>query len=283
MIICVVGPTAVGKTKLSEELAKKYDAIVINSDAMQIYKEMDIGTAKVTEEEMCDKPHFLFDIASPKDNYTVFDYQKDVRLLLEKYKDKNIVFVGGTGLYLKAALFNYEFQEREVQTYDEYTNQELYDMLKEKNDLDEIHINNRKRMISRLNSTGNNHLKDELLYNDVYFIGLTTDRKNLYDKINKRVDVMMENGLLEEVKSLYKKYGKTKALRTGIGYKELIDYIDGTTTLEEAIELIKQRSRKYAKRQYTWFKHQTDVTWFQTDYTNFKNTVTDVIDYLEKK
>ncbi len=282
MIICVVGPTAVGKTKLSEELALKYDGIVVNSDAMQVYKELNIGTAKYTEEESSGKTHYLFDIASPKDVYTVYDYQKDLRSIISKNKDKNIIIVGGTGLYLKAGLYNYEFTERVAKSYDGYTNQELYELLKQKGDLDEIHINNRKRMISRLNSSGNNHLKDELLYKDVYFIGLTTDRNNLYDRINKRVDVMIEDGLIDEVKTLYEKYGKTKALATGIGYKEIIDYLDGKITLEEATDLIKQRSRKYAKRQYTWFNHQMNVKWFQTDYQNFDNTIKEVINYIDE-
>ena len=282
MIIAVVGPTGVGKTKLSVELAKKYNGIVINSDAMQVYKELNIGTAKVTEEEKCGVEHYLFDIVSPDENYTVFDYQKDLRKLLEKFKDKNVILVGGTGLYLKAGLFNYEFSERENANFDGYTNEELYKMLEEKNDLEGIHINNRNRMISRLNSTGNNNLKDDLLYEDVYFIGLTTDRKNLYERINKRVDEMIENGLIEEVQNLYEKYGKVKSLTTGIGYKEIINYFEGVMTKNEAIDLIKQRSRKYAKRQYTWFNNQMNVEWFETNYDDFSETVKNVINYIEK-
>jgi len=283
MIVCVVGPTGVGKTKLSEELSVYLNAIVVNCDAMQVYKEMNIGTAKYKSWEDLGQPHMLFDIISPCDNYTVFDYQKDLRKILDENKNRNIVIVGGTGLYLKAGLFNYEFQERETVNYDGYTNEELYEMLKLKGDLNEIHINNRNRMISRLNSTGNNALKDELLYDDVHFIGLTTDRKNLYSRINDRVDSMMDEGLLQEAKTLYEKYGCTKALNTGIGYKELISYFNNETTLEESINLIKQRSRKYAKRQYTWFNHQLDVVWFETNYENFNATIENVKNHLYHK
>lgn len=283
MIVCIVGPTGVGKTKLSEELSIYLDAIVVNCDAMQVYKDMNIGTAKYKASEDLGQPHMLFDIVSPDQIYTVFDYQKDLRKVIEDNKDRNIVLVGGTGLYLKAGLFNYEFMERETKSFDEYTNEELYEMLKHRGDLDEIHVNNRRRMISRLNSSGNNALKDELLYDDVYFIGLTTDRENLYKRIDDRVDVMMSEGLLEEAAELYKKYGSTKALRTGIGYKELIAYIDGDISKEDAVSLVKQRSRKYAKRQYTWFKHQMDVTWFETNYEDFSKTIDNVKSYLSNR
>lgn len=282
MIICIVGPTGVGKTKLSEELSIKYDAIIVNCDAMQVYKEMNIGTAKYTKEENLGQEHFLFDIVSPAENYTVYDYQKDLRNLLKHHKNKNVILVGGTGLYLKAGLYNYEFEARETKQYDEYSNEELYAMLKVKNDLEGIHINNRRRMISRLNSTGNHSLKDEALYENIHIIGLTTNRETLYSKINKRVDEMMQEGLLKEVESLYKKYGQTKALTTAIGYKELIDFLEKNLTLEEAIDLIKQKSRKYAKRQYTWFNHQMNVNWFEVNYDNFNETIQEVIKYLEK-
>jgi len=282
MIICVTGPTGVGKTLLSEILAEKYDAIVVNADAMQVYKELDIGTAKITKEEMSKQKHLLFDIKNPDENYSVYDYQKDARKTFEKYKDKNIILVGGTGIYIKAALYNYEFEERENLSFDEYSNEELYEMLKKENKHSDVHINNRKRMISKLNSTGNNNLKNELLYKDVKFIGLTTDRETLYSKIDKRVDEMIEKGLLDEVKNVYNKYGKTKALNTGIGYKEIIDHLDGNISLEEAIKLIKTKSRKYAKRQYTWYNNQMNINWFETDYNNFEKTVKQVTDFIEK-
>lgn len=282
MIICVVGPTGVGKTKLSEVLSKTYDACIVNADAMQVYRELNIGTAKYTKSEDLGQDHYLFDICNANDMYTVYDYQRDFRKVLDDNKRKNIIVVGGTGLYLKAGLFNYEFSERETKTYDEYSNEELYELLKSSGKLDDsIHVNNRRRMISRLNASENSHSKDELLYDNVLFIGLTTDRKTLYSKIDERVDAMIENGLLEEVETLYKKYGETKSLSTGIGYKELIMYLNKEISLEGAIDLIKQRSRKYAKRQYTWFNHQLDVKWFDVDYECFDNTIEEVKKYID--
>ncbi len=285
MILCVVGPTGVGKTKLAEELSLRYDAVVVNCDAMQVYKEMDIGTAKYTKEEDMGKPHFLFDIVRPDEVYTVFDYQKELRRVLEDYADRNVVIVGGTGLYLKAGLYDYEFDERaELNEYENLSNEELYALLQESGkNTDDVHVNNRRRMISKLNSTGNNGRKDVLLYEDVCMIGLTTNRQSLYDKIDRRVDKMMEEGLLEEAESLYKKYGLSKAMKTGIGYKELVAYFEGLMTLDEAVRLIKQKSRKYAKRQYTWFLHQMQVEWFETDYEDFSKTVDEACAFIDKK
>lgn len=282
MIICVVGPTAVGKTRLAEVLSKKYDAIVVNCDAMQVYREMNIGTAKYTAIEDLGQPHHLFDIVDPDYVYTVYDYQKDLRKVISDNDGRNVVLVGGTGLYLKAGLYNYEFTERcETCQFEGYSNLQLYELLEDRGLTDGIHLNNRRRMIARLNSTGNSKKKDEILYENVYIIGLTTDRHTLYDKIDRRVEAMMEEGLLEEVERLYEKYGLTKAMKTGIGYKELIAYFKGLLTLKEAVELIKQKSRKYAKRQYTWFEHQMDVRWFQTNYENFDETIDEISRYIE--
>ena len=284
MILVVVGPTGVGKTKLSVELAKKYNAIVVNGDSMQVYKGLDIGTAKVTEEEKCGIDHFLFDVVSVEDMYTVFDYQRDLRKVLELYKDRNIVIVGGTGLYIKAGLYNYEFSEEEdnnTNTYDEYSNEELLEMVKKLDSETLIHVNNRKRLIRRLNKKIEGNDKNTLLY-DAKFIGLTTDRDTLYERINKRVDVMVDNGFLDEVKSFYDQNIRSKAIMTGIGYKELYEYFDGNISLDEALDLIKQRSRKYAKRQYTWFNNQMDVKWFDVDFNDFNNTINDVINYIDE-
>ena len=283
MIICVVGPTGVGKTKLSVELAKKYNAVILNCDSMQVYKGLDIGTAKVTEEEKDGVPHYLFDIVEPTDMYTVYDYQKDLREKLEEFKDKNIVIVGGTGLYLKAGLFNYEFdEESEYNSYEDKTNEELFKMVKEIDPNLDIHVNNRKRLVRVLNRGSVKTNKDEMLY-DAIIIGLTTDRDTLYDRINKRVDIMVENGLLDEVKYFYDKDIRSKAIMTGLGYKELYDYFDNKCTLEEALDLIKQRSRKYAKRQYTWFKNQMDVKWIDVDFENFNNTINEAVKYIDSK
>ena len=281
MIICIVGPTGVGKTKLSVELAKKYNAIIINCDAMQVYKGLDIGTAKVKEEEKDGVPHYLFDIKEVNEDYTVFDYQKDARKLLEEHKDKNIIFVGGTGLYLKAALYDYRFaiETSPKKDYSSYTNEELYQMIKEKDINVTIHPNNRVRMERFLNKEDIEEVEPVKLY-DHYLIGLTTDREILYDRINKRVDIMVSDGLLEEAKYFYDKDIKTKPLMGGIGYKELYDYFDNKVSLQEALDKIKQNSRRYAKRQYTFFNNQLDVKWFNTDFNNFQNTIDNVVEYI---
>ena len=283
MIIVITGPTGVGKTKLSIELAKKYNAIIINCDAMQVYKGLDIGTAKVTKEEMEGIPHKLLDFVDVNYNYTVFDYQKDARAILKEYKDHNIIFVGGTGLYLKAALYDYRFSiDNDNKTYDEYTNEELYDMCLKKDKNCNIHVNNRKRLIRFLNKKDIINVEPKPLY-DIKVIGLTTDRETLYKKINERVDKMLELGLVNEVKKFYNSNIRSKALLTGIGYKEIYSYLDGKITLDEAIDLIKKNSRHYAKRQYTWFNHQMNVKWFDTCYNDFNKTILEVEEYIESK
>ena len=290
-VICIVGPTGVGKTKLSIELAKRLNGEVINADSTQVYKGMDIATAKVTEEEKEGIIHHLFDIKNIEENYTVFDYQKDCRLKIKEleHKGKTPILVGGTGLYIKAALYDYKFEEENtLNEYSEYTDEDLYNKLLSIDPNTEIHINNRKRVVRALNYYDNTNTTlsskektDKLLY-DVIFIGLTTDREILYDRINKRVDIMLENGLLEEAKNIYDTNIRSKAVLTPIGYKELFEYFDGNSTLEESLELIKQRSRKYAKRQYTWNNHQIPVNWFDVDFNNFDNTVKEVIDFINK-
>jgi len=282
MIICVVGPTGVGKTKLSIELAKKYKAIIINADAMQVYTGMNIGTAKIKESEKENIPHYLFDIVPVTINYTVYDYQRDARALIEKYKKQNIIFVGGTGLYLKAALYNYVFNDEKEnsKSYDELSNEELYDMALKKDSKMDIHVNNRKRLIRLLNKENTNNADCNLLYNAI-FIGLTTNREKLYERINNRVDEMFLEGLLQEVKNFYDLKINSKALNTAIGYKELYRYFNNEITLDEAKELIKKNSRHYAKRQYTWFNNQMDINWFDTDFENFNKTVAEAIKYIE--
>ena len=283
MIICVVGPTGVGKTKLSIMLAKKYDGIIINADASQIYKEMNIGTAKIKDEEKCGVEHYLFDIKYPNESYTVADYQKDLRNLLNKYKNKNIVLVGGSGLYISAGLYDYKFNEIEIKDYSKYSNEELYNMCLKINNNMNIHMNNRRRLEMFLNKNGNLESNAKLLYKDVYFIGLTTNRDNLYNIINNRVDNMLKEGLLKEVEELYKKYGHTRILSSSIGYKELIKYLDGELSLSDAIDLVKKNSRHLAKRQYTWFNNKMNIKWFETNYNDFNNTYNDVINYIENK
>ena len=283
MIYVVCGPTGVGKTKLSVMLAKKYNGIVVNADSMQVYKYLDIGTAKVTESEKEGVPHLLFDIVNPDKLYTVFDYQRDLRKVIEENKDKNIILVGGSGLYIKAGLYDYKFalEEENQNTYDDLDNETLYKMVKELDENTDIHVNNRKRLIRRLNQKCVSNEGNKLLY-DAIFIGLTTSRDKLYERINKRVDEMIKDGLIDEVKSLYEKNIRSKAIMTGIGYKELYDYFDSKISLEDAIDLIKKRSRHYAKRQYTWFNNQMDIKWFDVDFNNFDNTFKSVVKYIEE-
>uniref|UniRef100_UPI003FEE2B04 tRNA (adenosine(37)-N6)-dimethylallyltransferase MiaA n=1 Tax=Candidatus Ventrenecus sp. TaxID=3085654 RepID=UPI003FEE2B04 len=283
MIIAITGPTGVGKTKLSVALAKKYHGIVVNCDAMQVYKGMDIGTAKIKEEEKEGVIHYLFDIVSPEVNYTVYDYQKDARKIIEENKDKTIIFVGGTGLYLKATLFDYRFsEEKSNETYEEYSNEELYQMCLKKDEKCLIHPNNRRRMIRFLQKATTASVEPKLLY-DATFIGLTTNRDHLYEIIDKRVDKMFEEGLLEEVKKFYDQHLNSKALQTAIGYKELYSYFEGNLSLEETKELIKKNSRHYAKRQYTFFNHQLSVQWFSVNYEDFQKTIKEVSSVIEKQ
>lgn len=287
-IIAIVGPTGVGKTKLSIELAKKLDAEIINGDSVAIYKYLNIGSAKPTVEERENIFHHLIDIKDPTEEYSVFDYQQDVRKIIEQLdkKNKRIIIVGGTGLYIKAALYNYEFKFGTTNNeYSEMTNEEIYNKLLTYNNNIDVHVNNRKRLVRLLNKYENNEIisnkKDELLY-PIKVIGLTTNREYLYQRINNRVDQMIKNGLLDEINSLKNYYQKSKILNTGIGYKEFYDYLFKDKDLNEVIEDIKQDSRRYAKRQYTFFKHQFNTTWFDVDFNNFDNTINEVYEYINK-
>lgn len=288
-VIVITGPTAVGKTKLSIELAKRYNGEIINADAVQVYKGLDIGSAKVTEEEKEDIPHHLFDIKEVDEEYTIYHYQKDCRKLIKEVqgRGKTPILVGGTGLYIKAALYDYKLtEEKETNTYDNLTDEELYNKLLEVDKDIVIDKNNRRRLIRAINyykennKSINTNTTNKLLY-DAIFIGLTTDRRILYDKINNRVDIMIKEGLLNEVKAFYDKGIRTKPLLNAIGYREIYSYFDGNISLEEALNKIKQNSRHYAKRQYTFFNHQLPIVWFETNYNNFNNTVEEVIDYIE--
>ena len=292
-VIVIVGPTGVGKTKLSIELAKLLDGEVINADSTQVYKGLDIATAKVTEEEKEGVVHHLFDIKDVNDNYTVYDYQKDARKTIEEVlsKGKTPILVGGTGLYIKAALYNYDLDEEDsVNLVDlSKSDEELYNELIMIDPNTDIHMNNRKRVIRALNyfyktneTLSSKEKADTLLY-DAIFIGLTTDRDTLYERINSRVDVMVKNGLLDEAKNIYESNIRTKAITTPIGYKELFPYFEGESSLDECLDKIKQSSRRYAKRQYTWNNHQFNVNWFNVNFKNFDETVKEIYDYIKKE
>lgn len=287
-VIVILGPTGVGKTKMSIELAKRLDGEIVNADSMQFYKDLNIGTAKIKEEEKENIPHHLFDIKEVSDDYSIFDYQKDGRKIIGDIfnRKKMPIIVGGTGLYIKALLYDYKLSyEKENNTYDELTTEELYNKLLKLDKDIIIDKNNRRRVIRAINyylengTSINDNKTDKLLYNAV-FIGLTTDRELLYNMINKRVDKMLSEGLLEEVKYFYDRKIYTKPLINGIGYKELYKYFAKEETLEEAVNKIKRNSRRYAKRQYTFFNNQLPVIWFDVNFNNFDKTVDEVYKYI---
>lgn len=285
-IVVIIGPTGVGKTKLSISLAKYLNAVVINADSMQVYRDLNIGTAKIKESEKEGIKHYLFDICDIEEEYNIYKYQKDGRKLLDKFQKegKNVVLVGGSGLYIKSLLYDYKFQDEEYkEAYENLTNQELLEEIKKHHETD-IHVNNRKRLIRELNKIkNNNQIKSDIhkkLY-DFLLIGLTCDREELYKIVDKRVDLMIEDGLIEEVKALYEKGINSKAIQTGIGYKELYSYFKGDISLEEAVKLIKKNTRHFIKRQYTFFKHQMDVTWLNVDFSNFEHTINEAIKIVD--
>ncbi len=301
-VLCIVGPTAVGKTKMSIELAKQLNGEIISGDSMQIYRGMDIGTAKATMDERQGIPHHLIDEKNPDEPYSVAAFQQTVRAKMEEIKSRGKlpIIVGGTGLYIKSVLYDYEFagesESKEVDEakYGHLSNEELHAKLAAVDEAGakDIHPNNRKRVIRALEIYETSGVKKsemiekqehKMIY-DACLIGLTDDRNVLYDRINKRVDTMYETGLVEEVKALFDEGipAESQSIRA-IGYKELYDYFKGLISLEESKELIKRNSRRYAKRQYTWFNNQMDVTWFKVDVQHFDKTVQEVLTYVQNK
>ncbi|WP_413381448.1 tRNA (adenosine(37)-N6)-dimethylallyltransferase MiaA [Alkalihalobacillus sp. 1P02AB] len=282
-LISIVGPTGVGKTALSIELAKKYGGEIISGDSMQIYRGMDIGTAKVNEEEMQGVPHHLLDIKDPDEAFSVADFQELVVPLITRLNQKKKVpiLTGGTGLYVNSIIKGYQFSETEEdltyrkeleQFVSEHGVEALYtQLLSVDPDAKEvIHPNNVRRVIRALEVfkvTGIPFTKQQKSTSEeeryhLAMIGLTMPRDQLYARINRRVDIMVKNGLIEEVEHLYNQDLKDVQSVQAIGYKELYGYMDGLYSLEEAIEKLKQNSRRYAKRQYTWFRNKTNTTWF---------------------
>lgn len=268
-VIVIVGPTGVGKTDLSIKLAKYYNTSIISGDSVQVYRSLNIGSGKIKKEEMNGVKHYLIDILDPTDDYSVSDFQKHARRIIDEISNEGElpIICGGTGYYIKAALFDYEFSnEKRTDRYNNLTNEEIYDRLIELKDSHIPDVHNRIRLLRHieiLESKEEPLNKDIPLY-DYLFIGLTCDRQKLYEKINSRVDKMIEEGLLDEVKALYDSNIQSKSVQS-IGYKELYDYYDGKCTLEEAISLIKQHSRNFAKRQYTWFNNQVHTNWIDID------------------
>lgn len=303
-LIILTGPTAVGKTDLSIKLSKSLNAEIISADSMQIYKYMDIGSAKVTKEEMDGVIHYMIDEVTPDVPFSVSEFQMRSEKYIEEInkKGKNVLITGGTGLYLNSLIYNMDFAKSNANNeIREKLEQELkengIDYMHEKlRGLDEeaanrIHKNNTKRVIRAIevcmSGQKMNDFSKNLRYNEKYkpiIIVLNRDREVLYQRINKRVDIMLENGLLDEVKELLKMgYTKDMISMQGIGYKEMIKYLDGEYTYDEAIEIIKRDSRRYAKRQLTWFKRYQDAKWFDLDkYQDIEILKEDIINHIEK-
>lgn len=303
-LIILTGPTAVGKTDLSIKLSKSLNAEIISADSMQIYKYMDIGSAKVTKEEMDGVVHYMIDEVTPDVPFSVSEFQMRSEKYIEEInkKGKNVLITGGTGLYLNSLIYNMDFAKSNANNeIREKLEQELaengIDYMHEKlRGLDEeaanrIHKNNTKRVIRAIevcmSGQKMNDFSKDLRYNEKYkpiIIVLNRDREVLYQRINKRVDIMLENGLLDEVKELLKMgYTKDMISMQGIGYKEMIKYLDGEYTYDEAIEIIKRDSRRYAKRQLTWFKRYQDAKWFNLDkYQDIEILKEDIINHIEK-
>jgi len=304
-VIVLIGPTAVGKTKLSVMLAEHLNAEIISGDSMQIYKRMDIGTAKIKEKEMNGVPHHLIDIKEPTESFSVAEYQEIVRQKIAEIgrRGKLPMIVGGTGLYIQSVLYDYSFTEEagdpefraEMEALSDKRGAEyVHCLLKERDPgaAKAIHPNNKRRVIRALeifHTTGktmSEHMegqRKELLYTTA-LIGLTMEREVLYDRINSRVDQMMDEGLLNEVKQLYDENIRNCQSVQAIGYKELYAYLEGRASLEEAVETLKRNSRRYAKRQLTWFRNQMDVAWYDmTPPVNIEQKKQEIFTYIAGK
>lgn len=303
-IIVIVGPTAVGKTHVSVELARKLSTEVISADSMQIYKGMDVGTAKITEEEKHGIIHHMIDIVNPDEDYSVSEFKKDSEAIIDNLllKNKIPVIVGGSGLYVNSLIYDLDFGNaksneklREYYTYyhKEHGEDALYDKLMKIDPVsaEKIHKNNVKRVIRALevyDITGkkfselNTDIRKESNKYDFILIGLSMERKILYERINQRVDEMLSNGLVGEVRKLIESgYDKNLVSMRGIGYKEIIDYLEGNMDLEEASYILKRNTRRFAKRQYTWFLKDKNVKWFSMDNLDeIDNTIKDILEYI---
>ena len=280
MIYIVCGPTCSGKTSAAIALSDFYLAPIVNADAFQIYKHMDIGTAKISKDDPHYKDHYLLDIKEPNENFSVMEYQSLFRETIDELskKHENIVVVGGTGLYIRASIYDYIFEEEEpvdISDLEELDNDTLYDMLLKVDPIaaEGIHKNNRKRVIRALMISRQGKMKKseniasqehKLIYDNIKILMINPPRDVLYENINQRVDEMIKDGLVEEVKNLLLNYNLSRTAKAAIGYKEIIDYLDDKLSLDAAIELIKKRTRNYAKRQVTFFKNQFDLKMYES-------------------
>jgi len=306
-LFILIGPTAIGKTALSIELAKRMNGEIISADSMQIYKNMDIGSAKITKEEMEGIPHHLIDIVFPDEEFTVANFKDKATTLIKEINNryKLPIIAGGTGLYINSIVYDLKFTEvppnEELRTRletlaDEYGNEYLHEELNkiDKVSGEKISIRDRKRIIRAMEifeATGkamSEHNKDFRVPNKDYnlvMVGLNMDRQKLYNRINRRVDKMIEEGLIDEVKGILEKgYNKALVSMQGIGYKEIVMYLDGSISLDKSIELIKQGTRNYAKRQLTWFKRDNRIKWIDIDeFSDHMDIAQFIIDYTKEK
>lgn len=293
-VVVITGPTAVGKTKLSIAIAQRLQTEIINGDAYQVYQKMDIGTAKPNEKERKGIAHHLLSYVDPASEYSVADYQRDVRNCIhDLLKRKKIpLIVGGSGLYIDAVIKDYRFYEKKRSFYDSETiyqfasNEELYRILQQLDSevAKRIHPNNRKRVLRAIEQCQSPIEKDSRSHrNDYYYetllIFLNDDRTSLYSRINQRVDEMIQQGLIDEVKAIGIS-GFSLTSRAAIGYKECLSYLQGEISLENMIELIKQHSRHYAKRQFTWFKNKTDAIVVDVNLNHFEETIEQVYNLI---
>jgi tRNA dimethylallyltransferase len=298
-VLVIIGPTAVGKTAISINLAQRYHGEIISGDSVQVYRELNIGSAKVSIAEQQGIKHHLLNICGITDNYTVYDFQQQGRVLIEQIANagKLPMIVGGTGLYIKALLHDYHFPQTEHNKpdYHHLSNAELWNLI---NDIDptaatKIHINNRQRLetnyylLQQLNNSNKSEMlaqqKQHMLY-DALIIGLTMDRDRLYERINHRVDLMIEAGLEEEICGLLKIANIfSQQGMQAIGYKEWEAYFLGNETLEKTVETIKQHTRHFAKRQYTWFRNQMDVKWVNVSEDDCAQQIDSLINEWLKK
>ena len=286
-VIVICGPTASGKTALSIEVAKKINGEIISCDSMQIYKDMNIGTAKPTKEEMGEIKHYLIDYVLPTERYSVAEYKKDAKKAIKEVieKGKTPIIVGGTGLYVDSLIYEIEYPE--IKFDEEYRKklekeveeeglEKLYEKAKKIDPIaiQKISKTDKKRILRVLeiyHATGKTKTEQEIISRqkepeyDYKVYGLLWDRQKLYDRINLRVDIMIEQGLIEEVKTILKKYSKFPTAMQGLGYKEVVQYLNKEITKEEMIEKIKQETRRYAKRQMTWFRKNKHTIWLNAE------------------
>jgi len=303
-VIVICGPTASGKTALSIELAKQINGEIVSADSMQIYKDMNIGTAKPTKEEMQEIRHYLIDFVSPDERYSVADYKQDAKKAIREIlkKGKVPIIVGGTGLYVDSLIYEIEYpniefdekyREKLEKEVEENGLEELYEKAKEIDieAIKKISKNDKKRILRILeiyHATGKNKTEQEMesRKNEVEFdykvYALNWDREKLYERINKRVDIMLEQGLIEEVKNVYEKYNEFPTAMQGLGYKEVVEYLENKMSKEEMIEKIKQETRRYAKRQMTWFRKNKQTIWLNAE-DEIQNNIEIILEGLNWK